>query len=146
MGLSSDGHDGGVSETNIAMERAAADEHREESLPAEWPQLAASQLALLSAGQIGGLLYAISAMMAGGWRDAPNRHAPGFPDDGSWEDTRRESQRHSAKGNLKAAGLSAAGLLRESVAPPLEVTLRRMTVDLARPLLPGSKEHGVASH
>ena len=31
----------------------------------------------------GGLLYAI-AMMAGGWREAPHQHAPGFPDDGSW--------------------------------------------------------------
>jgi hypothetical protein len=31
----------------------------------------------------GGLLYAI-AMMAGGWRKSPLRHAPGFPDDGSW--------------------------------------------------------------
>ena len=31
----------------------------------------------------GGLLYAI-AMMAGGWQGAPKKHAPGFPDDGSW--------------------------------------------------------------
>lgn len=31
----------------------------------------------------GGLLYAI-AMMAAGWEGAPKRHAPGFPDDGSW--------------------------------------------------------------
>jgi hypothetical protein len=31
----------------------------------------------------GGLLYAI-AMMAGGWRGASPKHAPGFPDDGSW--------------------------------------------------------------
>ena len=31
----------------------------------------------------GGLLYAIG-MMAGGWRGAPSRHAPGFPTDGSW--------------------------------------------------------------
>ncbi len=31
----------------------------------------------------GGLLYAI-AMMAGGWRGSPSRHAPGFPTDGSW--------------------------------------------------------------
>jgi len=31
----------------------------------------------------GGLLYAV-AMMAGGWRDAPRTHAPGFPADGSW--------------------------------------------------------------
>ena len=31
----------------------------------------------------GGLLYAV-AMMAGGWRGSPRRHAPGFPDDGSW--------------------------------------------------------------
>ena len=31
----------------------------------------------------GGLLYAIS-MMAAGWDDAPDRHAPGFPEDGSW--------------------------------------------------------------
>ena len=31
----------------------------------------------------GGLLYAI-AMMAEGWTGAPRRHAPGFPDDGSW--------------------------------------------------------------
>jgi len=32
----------------------------------------------------GGLLYAI-AMMAGGWQGAPSKHAPGFPDDGSWK-------------------------------------------------------------
>ena len=31
----------------------------------------------------GGLLYAI-AMMAAGWQNAPRKHAPGFPDDGSW--------------------------------------------------------------
>lgn len=31
----------------------------------------------------GGLLYAI-ALMAGGWDDAPKRHAPGFPDNGEW--------------------------------------------------------------
>jgi hypothetical protein len=31
----------------------------------------------------GGLLYAV-ALMAGGWRDAPRSHAPGFPADGSW--------------------------------------------------------------
>jgi hypothetical protein len=31
----------------------------------------------------GGLLYAV-AMMAGGWRNAPKKPAPGFPSDGSW--------------------------------------------------------------
>ena len=31
----------------------------------------------------GGLLYAV-AMMAVGWDGGPDRHAPGFPDDGSW--------------------------------------------------------------
>ncbi|WP_248924377.1 glycoside hydrolase family 65 [Paenibacillus hamazuiensis] len=31
----------------------------------------------------GGLLAAI-AMMAGGWQGGPDKHAPGFPDDGSW--------------------------------------------------------------
>ena len=31
----------------------------------------------------GGLLYAV-ALMAGGWRDAPRAHAPGFPSDGGW--------------------------------------------------------------
>jgi hypothetical protein len=31
----------------------------------------------------GGLLYAV-AMMAAGWQGAPQRHAPGFPSDGSW--------------------------------------------------------------
>lgn len=31
----------------------------------------------------GGLLYAI-AMMAAGWDGGPDKHAPGFPDDGSW--------------------------------------------------------------
>ena len=31
----------------------------------------------------GGLLAAV-AMMAAGWDGAPERHAPGFPDDGSW--------------------------------------------------------------
>ena len=31
----------------------------------------------------GGLLYAV-AMMAAGWDGAPKRHAPGFPDDGTW--------------------------------------------------------------
>ena len=32
----------------------------------------------------GGLLYAI-ALMAGGWKGAPNKNAPGFPNDGSWK-------------------------------------------------------------
>jgi len=32
----------------------------------------------------GGLLAAV-AMMAAGWDGAPARHAPGFPDDGSWD-------------------------------------------------------------
>ena len=31
----------------------------------------------------GGLLYAV-AMMAAGWDGCPDKHAPGFPDDGSW--------------------------------------------------------------
>jgi len=31
----------------------------------------------------GGLLYAVM-IMAGGWRDAPHAHGPGFPRDGSW--------------------------------------------------------------
>jgi hypothetical protein len=31
----------------------------------------------------GGLLTAV-AMMAAGWDGGPDRHAPGFPDDGSW--------------------------------------------------------------
>jgi len=31
----------------------------------------------------GGLLWA-TAMMAAGWEGCPERHAPGFPDDGSW--------------------------------------------------------------
>ncbi len=31
----------------------------------------------------GGVLYAV-AMMAAGWDGAPNKNAPGFPDDGSW--------------------------------------------------------------
>jgi hypothetical protein len=31
----------------------------------------------------GGLLYAV-AMMAAGWDGGPEKHAPGFPDDGSW--------------------------------------------------------------
>ena len=31
----------------------------------------------------GALLYAV-ALMAAGWDGAPQRHAPGFPDDGSW--------------------------------------------------------------
>jgi hypothetical protein len=31
----------------------------------------------------GGLLYAI-ALMTAGWKGAPNIHAPGFPQDGSW--------------------------------------------------------------
>jgi len=32
----------------------------------------------------GGILWAV-AMMAAGWEGAPDRHAPGFPDDGSWK-------------------------------------------------------------
>lgn len=32
----------------------------------------------------GGLLYAV-ALMAAGWDGAPQRHAPGFPDNGQWE-------------------------------------------------------------
>lgn len=31
----------------------------------------------------GGVLYAV-AMMAAGWQGAPRKHAPGFPQDGSW--------------------------------------------------------------
>ena len=31
----------------------------------------------------GGVLYAV-AMMAAGWDGAPDKNAPGFPDDGSW--------------------------------------------------------------
>lgn len=31
----------------------------------------------------GGLLYAV-AMMAAGWDGGDDKHAPGFPDDGSW--------------------------------------------------------------
>jgi len=31
----------------------------------------------------GGLLYAV-AMMSAGWDGGPDRHAPGFPSDGSW--------------------------------------------------------------
>ncbi|MDR1864519.1 MAG: hypothetical protein LBR08_03005 [Bacteroidales bacterium] len=31
----------------------------------------------------GGLLYAVG-LMAAGWDGAPDKHAPGFPDDGSW--------------------------------------------------------------
>ena len=31
----------------------------------------------------GGLLYAV-AMMAAGWHGSPQRHAPGFPEDGTW--------------------------------------------------------------
>jgi len=31
----------------------------------------------------GGLVYAV-AMMAAGWDGAPDKNAPGFPDDGSW--------------------------------------------------------------
>ncbi len=36
----------------------------------------------------GGLLTAV-AMMAAGWDGAPERHAPGFPDNGQWR-VRRE--------------------------------------------------------
>lgn len=32
---------------------------------------------------IGGMLWAV-AMMAGGWEGGPDRHAPGFPADGTW--------------------------------------------------------------
>jgi len=32
----------------------------------------------------GGLLYA-AAMMAAGWDGAPNKPAPGFPDNGQWQ-------------------------------------------------------------
>jgi len=32
----------------------------------------------------GGLLTAV-AMMAAGWDGAPNRNAPGFPDNGKWK-------------------------------------------------------------
>lgn len=32
----------------------------------------------------GGLLYAV-ALMAAGWDGGPDRHAPGFPDDGQWD-------------------------------------------------------------
>ena len=46
----------------------------------------------------GGLLYAI-AIMAAGWRDAPRRHAPGFPQDGSWE-VRWEGLNRSLAGKI----------------------------------------------
>ena len=45
----------------------------------------------------GGLLYAV-AMMAAGWKGAPNSRAPGFPSDGSW--------------NVRTEGLDTS-LLRE---------------------------------
>src|SRR5262249_26050301 len=32
----------------------------------------------------GGLLYA-TAMMAAGWKDAPQQPSPGFPNEGSWK-------------------------------------------------------------
>ena len=37
------------------------------------------KLTLMTAG-----LLAAVAMMAAGWDGAPDRHAPGFPSDGSW--------------------------------------------------------------
>ena len=46
----------------------------------------------------GGLLYAI-ALMAGGWKGAPNTNAPGFPDDGSWK-VRSEGLNHRLLANL----------------------------------------------
>lgn len=41
-----------------------------------------SRLTLYLPGN-GGLLSAVS-MMAAGWDGAPDAHAPGFPEDGSW--------------------------------------------------------------
>jgi hypothetical protein len=35
-------------------------------------------------GQIWGWDYPMIAMMAAGWDGAPDRPAPGFPDDGTW--------------------------------------------------------------
>ena len=71
-----------LGETNIAMDALLMNTEKNRYLPNghNWQR---ANLPCYLPGN-GGLLYAI-AMMAGGWRDAPNKHAPGFPDDGSWK-------------------------------------------------------------
>jgi len=71
-----------LGETKIAMDALLMNTEKNRYLPNghNWQR---ANLPCYLPGN-GGLLYAI-AMMAGGWRDAPNKHAPGFPDDGSWK-------------------------------------------------------------
>lgn len=70
-----------LGETNIAMDALLMDTEKNRYLPNghNWQR---ANLPCYLPGN-GGLLYAI-AMMAGGWRGAPAKSAPGFPDDGSW--------------------------------------------------------------
>ena len=71
-----------LGETNIAIDALLMNTEKNRYLPNghNWQR---ANLPCYLPGN-GGLLYAI-AMMAGGWRDGPNKHAPGFPDDGSWK-------------------------------------------------------------
>lgn len=71
-----------LGETNIAMDALLMNTEKNRYLPNghNWQR---ANLPCYLPGN-GGLLYAI-ALMAGGWRDAPNKHAPGFPEDGSWK-------------------------------------------------------------
>ena len=70
-----------LGETEIAIDALLMDTQKNRYLPNghNWQR---SNLPCYLPGS-GGLLYAV-AMMAGGWRDAPAKPAPGFPDDGSW--------------------------------------------------------------
>jgi hypothetical protein len=70
-----------LGETEIAIDALLMDTQKNRYLPNghNWQR---SNLPCYLPGN-GGLLYAV-AMMAGGWRDAPTKAAPGFPDDGSW--------------------------------------------------------------
>ncbi len=70
-----------LGETTIAVDALLMTTEKNRYLPSghNWQR---SNLPCYLPGN-GGLLYAI-AMMAGGWQNAPQKPAPGFPDDGSW--------------------------------------------------------------
>jgi hypothetical protein len=71
-----------LGETQIAMDALLLNTEKNRYLPNghNWQR---ANLPCYLPGN-GGLLFAI-AMMAGGWRGAPGKPAPGFPDDGSWK-------------------------------------------------------------
>jgi hypothetical protein len=71
-----------LGETNIAVDSLLMPTEKNRYLPNghNWQR---ANLPCYLPGN-GGLLYAI-ALMSAGWKGAPRRSAPGFPDDGSWK-------------------------------------------------------------